>query len=105
MGNEGHFPQTLHLCLRLLQTFISNMKFDVEFTINRYPLRLQHRAVDLVAKHQLEEVLFPSGAAAANLSMPKLRSGTSAQNAHRWKVLITTLKNSYLMCREVVLPQ
>ncbi|XP_076597717.1 putative helicase mov-10-B.2 [Chaetodon auriga] len=58
---------------RLLQDFISNMKFDVEFTINRYPLRLQHRAVDLAEKHQLEEVLFPSGAAAANLSMPNLR--------------------------------
>ncbi|XP_068568586.1 putative helicase mov-10-B.1 [Cebidichthys violaceus] len=58
---------------RLLQFFISNMKFDVEFTINRYSLKLQHRAVDLAAKHQLEEVLFPSGAAVANLSMPKLR--------------------------------
>lgn len=58
---------------RLLQTFLSNMKFDVEFTINRYSLKLQHRAVDLAVKHQLEEVLFPSGAAAANLPMPKLR--------------------------------
>uniref|UniRef100_A0A7N8YPM0 RNA helicase n=1 Tax=Mastacembelus armatus TaxID=205130 RepID=A0A7N8YPM0_9TELE len=46
---------------RLLQTFISNMKFDVEFTINRFPLKLQHRAVELAVKHQLEEVLFPSG--------------------------------------------
>uniref|UniRef100_A0A671YW21 RNA helicase n=1 Tax=Sparus aurata TaxID=8175 RepID=A0A671YW21_SPAAU len=51
---------------QLLQIFISNMKFDVEFTLNRYPLRLQHRALDLAAKHELEEVLFPSGAAAAN---------------------------------------
>ncbi|XP_053171020.1 putative helicase mov-10-B.1 isoform X1 [Scomber japonicus] len=58
---------------RLLQFFLSNMKFDVEFTINRYPLKLQHRAVDLVAKHQLGEVLFPSGAAASNIPMPKLR--------------------------------
>uniref|UniRef100_A0A8C4IA42 RNA helicase n=1 Tax=Dicentrarchus labrax TaxID=13489 RepID=A0A8C4IA42_DICLA len=60
---------------RLLQMFISNMKFNVEFTINRYPLKMKHRAVDLAAKHQLEEVLFPSGAAAANLVMPKFRSG------------------------------
>uniref|UniRef100_A0A671YUB4 RNA helicase n=1 Tax=Sparus aurata TaxID=8175 RepID=A0A671YUB4_SPAAU len=45
---------------QLLQIFISNMKFDVEFTLNRYPLRLQHRALDLAAKHELEEVLFPS---------------------------------------------
>ncbi|XP_031157727.1 putative helicase mov-10-B.1 [Sander lucioperca] len=58
---------------RLLQIFISNMKFDVEFTINRYSLKLQHRAVDLAVTHKLEEVLFPSGAAVANLSMPKLR--------------------------------
>nr|CBN80761.1 Putative helicase mov-10-A [Dicentrarchus labrax] len=58
---------------RLLQMFISNMKFNVEFTINRYPLKMKHRAVDLAAKHQLEEVLFPSGAAAANLVMPKFR--------------------------------
>uniref|UniRef100_A0A8D0DC94 RNA helicase n=1 Tax=Sander lucioperca TaxID=283035 RepID=A0A8D0DC94_SANLU len=46
---------------RLLQIFISNMKFDVEFTINRYSLKLQHRAVDLAVTHKLEEVLFPSG--------------------------------------------
>ncbi|XP_040888869.1 putative helicase mov-10-B.2 isoform X2 [Toxotes jaculatrix] len=58
---------------RLLQTFISNMKFNVEFTLNRFPLKLQHRALDLAAKHQLGEVLFPSGAAVTNLSMPKLR--------------------------------
>ncbi|XP_032370048.1 putative helicase mov-10-B.1 [Etheostoma spectabile] len=58
---------------RLLQIFISNMKFDVEFTINRYSLKLQHRAVDLAVTHKLEEVLFPSGAAVANLPMPKLR--------------------------------
>ncbi|XP_008278315.1 putative helicase mov-10-B.1 [Stegastes partitus] len=57
---------------RLVQTFISNMKFDVEFTLNRFPLKLQHRAVDLAAKHQLGEVLFPSGAAATHLPMPKL---------------------------------
>uniref|UniRef100_A0A8C3A0F6 RNA helicase n=1 Tax=Cyclopterus lumpus TaxID=8103 RepID=A0A8C3A0F6_CYCLU len=54
---------------RFLQNFISNMKFDVEFTLNRYSLKLEHRAVDLAVKHQLEEVLFPSGAAVANLSM------------------------------------
>uniref|UniRef100_A0A667WMC0 RNA helicase n=1 Tax=Myripristis murdjan TaxID=586833 RepID=A0A667WMC0_9TELE len=48
---------------RLLQSFINNMHFDVEFTVNRFPLKLQHRAVDLAAKHQLGTVLFPSGAA------------------------------------------
>ncbi|XP_047440152.1 putative helicase mov-10-B.1 isoform X2 [Mugil cephalus] len=58
---------------RLLETFISNMKFDVEFTLNRFPLKLQHRAVDLAVKHQLGEVLFPSGAAVTSVPMPKLR--------------------------------
>lgn len=51
------------------------MKFDVEFTVNRLTLKLQHRAVDLASKHQLEELLFPSGAAADTLPLPKLRSG------------------------------
>uniref|UniRef100_A0A8C7D8R6 RNA helicase n=1 Tax=Oncorhynchus kisutch TaxID=8019 RepID=A0A8C7D8R6_ONCKI len=46
---------------RLVQSFISNTRFDVEFTINRFPLKLQHRAVDLAEKHQMDEVLFPSG--------------------------------------------
>ncbi|KAM7423013.1 hypothetical protein PAMA_010850 [Pampus argenteus] len=57
---------------RLLQFFLSNMKFHVEFTINRYPLKLQHRAVDLAAKYQLGAVLFPSSAAVTNIPMPKL---------------------------------
>lgn len=58
------------------------MKFDVEFTVGRLTLKLQHRAVELASKHQLEELLFPSGAAADTLPMPNLRSGghTSAQN-------------------------
>lgn len=51
------------------------MKFDVEFTINRYTLKLQHRAVDLAEEHQLKEVLFPSGAAEPNVSVPEFRSG------------------------------
>lgn len=51
------------------------MKFDVEFTVSRYILKLQHRAVDLASQHQLEELLFPSGAAADALPMPTLRSG------------------------------
>ncbi|XP_068450132.1 putative helicase mov-10-B.1 [Clinocottus analis] len=64
---------TLGFSKRLLQTFIGNMKFDVEFTLNRYSLRLEHRAVNLAVTHQLEKLLFPSGAAVANLPMPKLR--------------------------------
>lgn len=62
---------------RLVQSFISNMKFDVEFTINRFPLKLQHRAVDLAAQHRLGEMLFPSGSGVRNVPLPKLRSGSS----------------------------
>lgn len=50
------------------------MKFDVQFTVNRLTLNLQHRAVNLAVEHQLKEVLFPSGAAAPNVSIPELRS-------------------------------
>ncbi|XP_062855111.1 putative helicase mov-10-B.2 [Trichomycterus rosablanca] len=44
----------------LLAMFIDNMEFTVEFTINRVPLRLQHRAVQLAVQHNLKEVLFPT---------------------------------------------
>uniref|UniRef100_A0A8C8IBZ3 RNA helicase n=1 Tax=Oncorhynchus tshawytscha TaxID=74940 RepID=A0A8C8IBZ3_ONCTS len=57
---------------RLVQSFISNTRFDVEFTINRFPLKLQHRAVDLAEKHQMDEVLFPSGSGVQTTHMPKL---------------------------------
>ncbi|KAM8916086.1 putative helicase mov-10-B.1 isoform 3-T3 [Spinachia spinachia] len=58
---------------RLLQLFVGHMKFDVEFTLNRHSLRLQHRAVHLAVKHGLDEVLFPSGAAGAHCATPPLR--------------------------------
>ncbi|KAG7477792.1 hypothetical protein MATL_G00073410 [Megalops atlanticus] len=55
---------------KLLQNFISNMKFDVEFTISRLPLKLQHRAVELAVKHHLGEVLFPTGAVSRDTPLP-----------------------------------
>lgn len=58
---------------RLLQTFIKNMKFEVEFTINRFPVKMQHRAVDLAVTHKLGAVLFPTSAANISVPMPKLR--------------------------------
>ncbi|XP_071375974.1 putative helicase mov-10-B.1 isoform X1 [Centroberyx affinis] len=58
---------------RLVQLFISNMKFDVEFTINRFPLKMQHRALELAVKHELGDVLFPSGSAKTSVSLSKLR--------------------------------
>ncbi|XP_046881375.1 putative helicase mov-10-B.1 isoform X1 [Hypomesus transpacificus] len=58
---------------RLLQFFLSNMKFDVEFTLNRYPLKLQHRAVDLATLHRLDDLLFPRASASTETPLPKLR--------------------------------
>uniref|UniRef100_A0A4W4DXA2 RNA helicase n=1 Tax=Electrophorus electricus TaxID=8005 RepID=A0A4W4DXA2_ELEEL len=49
---------------KFLASFIDKMKFRVEFTVNRVPLRLQHRAVQLAVQHQLEDVLFPVGSKA-----------------------------------------
>ncbi|XP_023659848.1 putative helicase mov-10-B.1 isoform X3 [Paramormyrops kingsleyae] len=46
---------------KLWQGFKGNIKFDVEFTLNRFPLRQQHRAVNLAGQHKLGLVLFPSG--------------------------------------------
>uniref|UniRef100_A0AAY4B674 RNA helicase n=1 Tax=Denticeps clupeoides TaxID=299321 RepID=A0AAY4B674_9TELE len=53
-------PVLLHSS-RLLDGFIDKMKFNVEFTVNRLPMRLQHRAVQLAVRHNLQEVLFPTG--------------------------------------------
>ncbi|XP_034021907.1 putative helicase mov-10-B.2 [Thalassophryne amazonica] len=58
---------------RFVDGFITNMKFDVEFTINRLPLKLQHRAVDLAVSNHLGQVLFPTGAVVADVPLPKLR--------------------------------
>lgn len=57
---------------KLVQTFIANMKFNVEFTINRYSLRLQHRSLDLAMPHKLERVLFPSATGLSEAPLPKL---------------------------------
>ncbi|CAM4628135.1 unnamed protein product [Leuciscus chuanchicus] len=58
---------------KLLQKFVNNMKFDVEFNINRFPLNLQHRAVELAAKHKLDDVLFPNDKGIGHTALPNLR--------------------------------
>ncbi|XP_051758530.1 putative helicase mov-10-B.1 isoform X2 [Ctenopharyngodon idella] len=59
---------------RLLDGFIDNMKFHVEFTVNRLPLRLQHRAVHKAVQHDLRDVLFPVGSRTISpVSPPALR--------------------------------
>ncbi|XP_062999361.1 helicase MOV-10 [Elgaria multicarinata webbii] len=45
---------------KLRSIFIKNMKFDVTFTFNRLPLRVQHRAALLAQKKGLRHLLFPS---------------------------------------------
>uniref|UniRef100_A0A671K5I0 RNA helicase n=1 Tax=Sinocyclocheilus anshuiensis TaxID=1608454 RepID=A0A671K5I0_9TELE len=57
---------------KLLQKFVSNMKFDVEFNINRFPIRLQHRAVELAGQHGLGDVLFPSDKGTGHTALPHL---------------------------------
>uniref|UniRef100_A0A672R5R3 RNA helicase n=1 Tax=Sinocyclocheilus grahami TaxID=75366 RepID=A0A672R5R3_SINGR len=60
---------------RLLDGFIDNMKFRVEFTVNRLPLKLQHRAVHMAVQHELRDVLFPVGSRSVTPeSPPALRS-------------------------------
>lgn len=58
---------------KLLQKFVSKMKFDVEFNINRFPIKLQHRAVELAAQHGLGKVLFPTDNGIQQTTLPKLR--------------------------------
>ncbi|KAI4903009.1 hypothetical protein NFI96_012038, partial [Prochilodus magdalenae] len=58
---------------KLVQLFVTNMKFDVEFSFNRYPLKLQHRAVDLAVQHRLGNVLFPSDNGVEHTALPQLR--------------------------------
>ncbi|CAN9516081.1 unnamed protein product [Ophioblennius macclurei] len=43
----------------LLSRFIDGMKFNVEFTVNRLTMRLQHRAAEFASMCGLKRVLFP----------------------------------------------
>ncbi|XP_017335051.1 putative helicase mov-10-B.1 isoform X1 [Ictalurus punctatus] len=58
---------------KLIKKFIPKMKFNVEFSFNRFPLKLQHRAVQLVAEHRLGDVLFPIHNGVKQAALPKLR--------------------------------
>lgn len=64
------------LVLRFLKdVYIDKMKFRVEFTVNRIPVRLQHRAVHMAVQHNLKDVLFPVASRSLNpVSPPALRS-------------------------------
>ncbi|KAG8450910.1 hypothetical protein GDO86_003254 [Hymenochirus boettgeri] len=45
---------------KLMDKFLPGMRFDVTFTFSRLPLRVQHRAVDLVKENSLREIIFPT---------------------------------------------
>lgn len=62
------------LFCRLVQKFIVNMKFNVEFSFNRLPLKLKHRAVQLAADRRLGDVLFPTLNGIRQAGLPQLRS-------------------------------
>ncbi|XP_038054523.1 putative helicase MOV-10 [Patiria miniata] len=44
----------------LTDKFAKGLKFDIEFTFNRLPLRFQHNALDDASNHDIGRVLFPS---------------------------------------------
>ncbi|XP_023709767.1 putative helicase MOV-10 isoform X2 [Cryptotermes secundus] len=47
--------------------FVDNMKFRVEFQFNRWNLRCQHRALEMIKNHGIAHHLFPSKYAAVPL--------------------------------------
>lgn len=52
----------------LVASHISGMQFMVEFSYNRFPLSFAHRAIEMVAQHELWPVLFPTYADTARSS-------------------------------------
>jgi len=54
---------------KLIRNFVPGMKFDVRFTVSRFPLRNMHRAVVLSKTSRILSTLFPS---------PALLSGTTS---------------------------
>ncbi|KAL6119600.1 mov10 [Pungitius sinensis] len=59
---------------KLLDFFLDGMKFNVEFTVNRLVVRIQHRAAELAAKSRLGAVLFPAAPAESSqhAGLPRL---------------------------------
>ncbi|KAM8753802.1 putative helicase mov-10-B.1 [Acanthopagrus schlegelii] len=58
----------------LLDRFVDGMKFNVEFTVNRLTVRVQHRAAEMATTRRLGEVLFPAAALSSQQTeLPQLR--------------------------------
>lgn len=72
---------------RLMDHWVENMKFHIEFTINRLTVRVQHRAAELAEKHQLGQVLFPTPHALYRLTeLPDLR--------YRWTISLLKMNQA-----------
>ncbi|XP_063049770.1 putative helicase mov-10-B.1 [Engraulis encrasicolus] len=72
---------------KLMSGFIDGMLFDVVFTVNRLPVRLQMRAVELAHTHDLKDLLFPSGSkvtSPAELPKPRLFDSKLEKNPEQY---------------------
>uniref|UniRef100_A0AAQ4QKQ1 RNA helicase n=2 Tax=Gasterosteus aculeatus aculeatus TaxID=481459 RepID=A0AAQ4QKQ1_GASAC len=60
---------------KLLELFLDGMKFNVEFTVNPLPVRVQQRAAELAPKSRMGTVLFPAAPAPSSqhTELPQLR--------------------------------
>ncbi|XP_043967053.1 putative helicase mov-10-B.1 [Gambusia affinis] len=54
-------------------SLIEGIKFNVEFTINRLTVHLQHRAAQFARIHKLSSVLFPAAMPREEPDLPKLK--------------------------------
>lgn len=50
----------------ILKTYVDNMKFDIFFSLNRYPIRMYHRALDFIHDHNAPVIYFPEQKFAVN---------------------------------------
>lgn len=73
------------------------MKFDVEFNINRFPIRLQHRAVELAGQHGLGDVLFPSDKGTGHTALPHLRSACTHTHTHLFMDSYSTSAHAHML--------
>uniref|UniRef100_A0A672H426 RNA helicase n=1 Tax=Salarias fasciatus TaxID=181472 RepID=A0A672H426_SALFA len=71
----------------LLDNFIDGMKFNVEFTVNRLTMRLQHRAAEFASIHQLKSVLFPADFNVTLLSADRLFDWQLERNPEQYQAV------------------
>uniref|UniRef100_A0A8D0DA04 RNA helicase n=1 Tax=Sander lucioperca TaxID=283035 RepID=A0A8D0DA04_SANLU len=71
---------------KLLDRFVDNMKFNVEFTVNRLTVRVQHRAAELASTFRLGEVLFPA-APADSSQKPELFDSKLEKNPEQYQAV------------------